>query len=723
MKDVEKCFLEAYSISLRKEGYEQLNKTVRSLSEMELRRVLALAEAHMVLPMIFEAFYNANLSVLEKFSLHKRMEKAEKDTYGQARRTVEFLRLLLFLAERGLFPLVLKGIICRTLYPDPEQRASTDEDLLIDEAQAEQYHQAFLEYGLEQVSPDADIGHDHEVSYANGHVYIELHKMLFPPESAAYGDLNRFFSNVEDARMEMNIYGVPVMTMDPTDHVFYQICHAYKHFLNCGIGIRIVSDIVLYALHFAEKIDWDKVKQQCREINAFVFTSAIFRIGEKYLLPGHFPEVLKMIWETDYVDEKSLLEDILSGGIYGSSSEERLHSANITLGTVEAEKKGAGHSVLTRTVFPSANALQNRFSYLRTKPYLLPAAWMHRLFAYLTRSIFHKKNANGISEAVRIGRERVAIMQNYRIIGDRKKGSLLHRMYQRSKTTAIAPLLSRLFLAICSLEYAALDIKWYLQGERRPASEEQKLVRENVTFIIKSFERQGLVKGLSRNIHRMYPGTKVVIADDSREPLSISLDNVTVIGLPYNSGLGAGLSAALEQVDTPYVMRMDDDELLTIRSCVHKELQYLMEHEELDLIGFGHTTAIRLRSPEYNFKEYFQSPMDDAPLKLKVPHLTRLDENHIILGKVANIYLVRTEKLKKVGFDPEIKVIDHHEFFWRAAGVITSAAALDTVVFHRHDPYNRKYNLYRSDYRKDLKYIEGKRSRMLREYKNEKKSD
>ncbi|MBQ2690151.1 MAG: hypothetical protein IJG05_08760, partial [Solobacterium sp.] len=72
---------------------------------------------------------------------------------------------------------------------------------------------------------------------------------------------------------------------------------------------------------------------------------------------------------------------------------------------------------------------------------------------------------------------------------------------------------------------------------------------------------------------------------------------------------------------------------------------------------------------------------------------------------------------REVGFDENIKVIDHHEFFWRAAGIITSAAALDTVVFHRHNPYLRHYLQYRSDYRTDLDYIRRKRLRLKKDMK------
>lgn len=78
-------------------------------------------------------------------------------------------------------------------------------------------------------------------------------------------------------------------------------------------------------------------------------------------------------------------------------------------------------------------------------------------------------------------------------------------------------------------------------------------MRENVTVIFKSFERQKMAKRLYENLQKYYPGVRVVIADDSRKPLDLQGDSLTIIQLPFNSGLSYGLNQALERVDTPYV--------------------------------------------------------------------------------------------------------------------------------------------------------------------------
>lgn len=726
MERIQIIFLELYRCALTD---VKADADIGQLDDKDWNRLMRLSDLHHVCPMIYEALWDTSAACAAAAgTLDTFEDKALKLTLRQAHMSAEFLKLYQFLGHKGLHPAVLKGIICRSLYPNPEHRYSTDEDLFIPEDMFEEYNRAFLEYGLVVADPDifSDSGtpSSSEVSYCGKNIFIELHMSPFPPESEAYGDLNRFFADSLEHTVTQMIYGVPVHTLGYTDHLLYLLCHCYKHFLNCGIGIRQVSDIILYSLKFCEQIDWDHIVRCCRESDMFDFSCAVYRIGDRYLAPGGLHESLRNLWLASPIDENPLLLDILAGGIYGTSSLDRLHSSNFTLNAMGKSKghhrKGILDSTVLRSLFPSVEYMKKRYRYVRRFPAFLPVGWLHRMAEYGYESILHHSDGSSASDAFRIGNERVKLMREYRILNgknetERRIGltERLKRIYQRSHyNRLLAPVLSPLFMLICDLEYNAFQVKWFLQGERQPNVKEVKLVRKNVTFLFKSFERQKMAQGLCRNISRMYPGVRIVVADDSKEPLHVELDNVTVVHLPFNSGLGAGLEAALEQVRTPYVVRLDDDELLTLRTKVHRELRYLHKHPELDIIGFGHTTAIRCRSPLINFREYYEQPMNHAPRPLKIPHMTEVDRNHIVLGKVANIYLARTEKIREIGYDPNIRIIDHDDFFRRAAGIAVSAVALDTVVFHRHNPYDRTYRRYRSDYSKDMMYI---RSSMQKE--------
>jgi len=214
----------------------------------------------------------------------------------------------------------------------------------------------------------------------------------------------------------------------------------------------------------------------------------------------------------------------------------------------------------------------------------------------------------------------------------------------------------------------------------------------------------------------------VIIADDSSKPLDLASDNLEIIQLPFNSGLSMGLNRALERVTTPFFIRMDDDELLTPYTDFHKQLKFFMEHPEVDLIGvqpFNLPMCTSLKEAEVHYR---QQSMDRAPKKLKIPHLTRIDETHVVLGKVPNIFIARTDKFQEIGYDDNIRMIDHHEFFYRAAGNLVSVLDQKAFVFHYHNPFDAYYDKFRSDFAGDLKYIRWK-MRMQAEKAGKKTTD
>ena len=246
-------------------------------------------------------------------------------------------------------------------------------------------------------------------------LYIELHKRLFPPESDAYGDMNRFFEGVFRRAIPETIQGNTVYTLAPGDHLLYLICHAFKHFLHSGFGIRQVCDIVLYANAYGSEIDWMVVLDRCRELNADKFAAALFRIGSNYLVfdmeKAGYPDA----WRQIQVDEIPMLEDLLSAGVYGGADMSRRHSSSITLDAVAAQKQGrkAKHAALT-SAFPPASRLSGRYPYLKKAPWLLPAAWASRLLHYFKET--RSTDNNNASASMRIGSERIELMKEYGIL-------------------------------------------------------------------------------------------------------------------------------------------------------------------------------------------------------------------------------------------------------------------------------------------------------------------
>lgn len=376
------------------------------------------AEIHQIFPMIYDAVFTcpAARAMDPNFFASLKRQIMQKVMY-QVMKTDEFLKLYKYLNERDIYPLVVKGIICRQLYPNPDYRSSGDEDMLIDPSWFPRCHESMLEYGMEASIEEEHLMTEYEVPYGKkgSPISIELHKSLFPHDSKAYGELNQFFSNVHESAVTITVQGVDIKTLNYTDHLFYLICHAFKHFLHSGFGIRQVCDMVMFANAYGDKIDWHDVLEKCRMICADQFAAALFKIGEKYLVFDSERACYSKEWRDRIVDENALLQDLLMSGIFGDSDMSRKHSSMITLNAVIAQKEGKkAKSNVLKTIFPDRKSMEGKAPYLEKYPFLLPVAWGIRILKYRKES--QNVQGNKASESIKIGNQRIELLKQYGII-------------------------------------------------------------------------------------------------------------------------------------------------------------------------------------------------------------------------------------------------------------------------------------------------------------------
>ena len=206
-----------------------------------------------------------------------------------------------------------------------------------------------------------------------------------------------------------------VDTMNPSVHLFYLICHAFKHFLHSGFGLRQVCDITMFANAYGKEIDWQTLLNQCREIHADKFAAALFKIGKNYLTFDFVKACYPKQWQDIDIDEEELLIELLHSGIYGGSTMSRRHSAKMTLEAAASVKNGkkVKNTVLSAAL-PPAKDLEGRFPYLKEKPYLLPLAWTSRILKYQKETKIMDNNS--AAETIKIGNERIQLLKKYGII-------------------------------------------------------------------------------------------------------------------------------------------------------------------------------------------------------------------------------------------------------------------------------------------------------------------
>ena len=388
------------------------------ISEAEWMELFGLSQQHQVLPMVYETVYSCpafRTVSAEQNQILKR--QVIRQVMVQSRKTEEFLALYRKLTESGITPLVVKGLVCRNIYREPDYRCSGDEDVLIPREQFGRCHEIFTENGMKPVEPGENMEAEGETPYykEKGALHIELHKELFAAESKAYGEFNGLFADAFERKMQIEINGVQVYTMCHTEHLLYLIVHAFKHFLHSGFGIRQVCDIAIYANTYGGEIDWDELQEKCRSIHAEVFAAALFDIGEKKLVFDKKKACYPESWEQIGADGDELLADLIAGGVFGDSSMSRKHSSNMTLQAVAEEKQGnKARASLRQSIFPGREYMERTYTYLKDYPFLLPAAWVSRIGKYLLES--QKMENNDVLESIEIGNKRISLMKKYKII-------------------------------------------------------------------------------------------------------------------------------------------------------------------------------------------------------------------------------------------------------------------------------------------------------------------
>ena len=91
---------------------------------------------------------------------------------------------------------------------------------------------------------------------------------------------------------------------------------------------------------------------------------------------------------------------------------------------------------------------------------------------------------------------------------------------------------------------------------------------DDLTAVIKTFQRPRSLDRLIASIRRFYPELKILVGDDSFVPSPHH--NVDYLRLTPDVGVSAGRNALLERIETPYFLLLDDDLEFTAETVIQR---------------------------------------------------------------------------------------------------------------------------------------------------------
>ena len=333
------------------------------------------------------------------------MESALYQSGAQYMRTQEFLSVYDEFAENGIHPRVLKGLICRSLYPNPDMRISCDEDLWITREDLPICDRILRSRGyqpdLEDITPLLDT--IQEATYSNHTLTLELHMdHPFGTDDSVRLKMNQIFKNSYNQTMCVSIQGQRIYTLSPTEHCLFLFTHLYKHFLYGGVGIRQILDLLLFLNRYENEIDFDRINSAVILLEG----ETVLEIGRRYLGFSNLksPRISP--------DTAPLLEDLIESGCFGNTS--RFQRLAATFVAADSIHKNTGKPQILTLLFPSASRIYHNYPFLVKRPWLVPAAWVMRIFKFVKELLLSDRKL--AAKSIRRGKKRTEILKKYKTI-------------------------------------------------------------------------------------------------------------------------------------------------------------------------------------------------------------------------------------------------------------------------------------------------------------------
>lgn len=186
----------------------------------------------------------------------------------------------------------------------------------------------------------------------------------------------------------------------------------------------------------------------------------------------------------------------------------------------------------------------------------------------------------------------------------------------------------------------------------------------NIIILIKTFKRPEAYSRLIDSIRRFYPDIEILTLDDSNEDIGVS----------------AGRNRLVEMCKTPYCLILDDDCIFTSKTDLVGALKEL-EDRDLDILQLETQTDF-----ERDYHGLFE--IDGDTVKM-----IKGDRNGLY-DFCLNIFLARTESLKKCPWDEKYKMGEHFGYFFTHRGKL-KIGKIDNNVIEHHHIRNDEYDPFR----------------------------
>jgi len=261
------------------------------------------------------------------------------------------------LEESKIAYLNLKGYVLKEYYPNKFMRQMGDYDILYDQTCRDRLIEIMEQFGY--VAEDLK-GKDDDFT-KKPYYRFEFHKYLFEEFNEFNKYFNRAWERARKDRMESYEY-----RFTKEDFYIYYMAHFYKHYTNCGCGIRQLIDMYVYLRRERYSMDWKYINGELEKLRLTEFDKEM-------------RQLCNVLFEDKPLskEQERQFKELLCAGTYGNAE---IFFRN-QLRLLKKENKGLGYvkrKYIMKRLFPSLEFMKQDYPWLKQAPILLPLSYILR---------------------------------------------------------------------------------------------------------------------------------------------------------------------------------------------------------------------------------------------------------------------------------------------------------------------------------------------------------
>lgn len=381
MNTTEKQFIDLLSNSIRNEVCK------KKYDNVDWNELMNLSRKHKIEGLIYSALNKSRL-----------LENIDEDKVNELKKEVFFTgvtqisnmskleKVFNEFSKENVPVIVLKGLVVREYYPQPEQRSMSDADIFVKAKDINKSKKILIDLGYTEIDAEAS----HHIKYIkSGYPMIELHWHVMKRDGFS-DELDLFEDDIWDRTIEVKVKGAKVLSLGYEDLALHLCMHMAAHLAASGFGVRQIADLVLLVEKKGHLIDWTLFINKAEEFGFKKFIIIMFKICN-ILFSMDIPKEMAVYKIDDEEMFESLISTIFDGGVYGKK-DMASNFANQVAFNYKGKDSNATIGAIRRYfrfIFPSIETMSDKYSYARKIRILTPIAWIHHLFSGIFRKEYN----------------------------------------------------------------------------------------------------------------------------------------------------------------------------------------------------------------------------------------------------------------------------------------------------------------------------------------------